>query len=286
MPPVQSHVLRAGGLTALALIAFAANSVLARQALDAGAAGPWTFTLVRIATGAAALALLTRRFRPKGGSWASAAALLAYAGLFSAAYLALASGTGALILFAVVQATMIGWTTFRGQPMGLRGWAGLAIAMTGLAVLLSPGVAAPPLWAALAMAGAGVGWGVYSLRGRGVANPGEATADNFIRAALIAIIASPLVFVVAGETAPSTAGLLLATASGAITSGLGYVVWYAALRHISASQAAISQLSVPALAALGGVAFLAEPLTFAFAATTALILAGIALSLTDRGRRT
>lgn len=264
-------------LTALAMTAFAANSVLARLAMTTAEAGPWTFTLIRLVSGAIMLAILASpKHAISSGSWVSAAALLVYAGAFSLAYLTLQTGTGALILFACVQITMIGWGFFRGERLSPLQWAGVCLALAGLVWLLAPGIGAPPLAGAVLMAMSGAAWGVYSLRGRGQSSPTASTAGNFLRAALIALVLTLPILVLRGEAAPSLPGIAYATLSGAITSGLGYAIWYTALKDLSASLAGICQLSVPAIAAAGGIALLGEPLTARFIAATAAILAGVA----------
>lgn len=266
-------------LTSLAMTAFAANSVLARLAMATGEAGPWTFTLIRIVSGALVLAVLVSPKRASGsGSWASGAALLVYAGAFSLAYLSLTAGTGALILFALVQITMIGWAVTAGEKLAPARWAGMVLALGGLVWLLLPGLDAPPLTGALLMAVSGIAWGVYSLRGRGKRDPTAHTAGNFVRAAALAALISVPVLLLAPETRPSLEGIAYAVLSGAVTSGLGYAVWYAALKDLSASLAGIAQLSVPALAALGGILFLAEPLSLRFVIATIAILSGVALA--------
>lgn len=270
-------------VTALAMTAFAANSVLARLAMATGEAGPWSFTLIRILSGAIVLTLLVSPWRTiKSGSWVSALALFAYAAAFSIAYLSLATGTGALILFALVQITMIGWSLASGERLSPARWAGLALALAGLVWLLFPGLEAPPLSGALLMAGAGLAWGVYSLRGRGHANPTAQTAGNFLKAGAIALVVAGPALLLTGEAMPSISGIGYALLSGAVTSGLGYAVWYYALRSLTASLAGISQLTVPAIAAAGGVLFLAEPVTFRFLAATVLILGGVALASLPR----
>ncbi|RIJ14773.1 DMT family transporter [Henriciella mobilis] len=270
-------------VTALAMTAFAANSVLARLAMATGEAGPWTFTLIRIVSGAVVLGLIASPVRAiRSGSWASGAALFVYAAAFSIAYLTLATGTGALILFALVQITMIGWALVSGERLSAARWAGFMLAITGLVWLLLPGLEAPPLEGAALMAAAGVAWGIYSLRGRGQGQPTAQTAGNFLRAGVIVLALSLPAFMLAGEATPSWAGIGYALASGAITSGLGYAIWYAALRELTASLAGIAQLSVPAIAAAGGMVFLAEPLTIRFAIATALILGGVGIASLSR----
>lgn len=266
-------------VTALAMTAFAANSVLARLAMATGEAGPWSFTLIRLVSGAVVLALIVSPRRAIGsGGWASGAALLLYAAAFSLAYLTLATGTGALILFAIVQITMIGWGILQGERLAAARWAGLALALGGLVWLLLPGLEAPPLIGALLMGAAGVGWGIYSLRGRGASQPTVLTAGNFARACVLAIVIAGPALLLSGEASPSIEGVVYALASGAITSALGYAIWYAALRDLSASLAAIAQLTVPAIAAIGGMVFLSEPLTLRFVIATGLILGGVALA--------
>jgi drug/metabolite transporter (DMT)-like permease len=272
-------------VTALAMTAFAANSVLARLAMATGEAGPWSFTLIRLVSGAVVLALIVSPRRAiRSGSWASGAALLLYATAFSLAYLTLATGTGALILFAIVQITMIGWGLLQGERLAAARWAGLALALGGLVWLLLPGLEAPPLFGALLMGAAGIGWGIYSLRGRGASQPTVLTAGNFARASVLAIVIAGPALLLSGEASPSIEGVVYALASGAITSALGYAIWYAALRDLSASLAAIAQLTVPAIAAIGGMVFLSEPLTLRFVIATGLILGGVALASFARRR--
>ena len=280
---MMPSALRLFFITGLAMTAFAANSVLARLAMAGGEAGPWGFTLLRILSGALVLALIVSPGRAvRAGSWTSAAALLAYAAFFSLAYLSLTTGTGALILFALVQITMIGWGLAIGERLSAARWAGMALAVGGLVWLLMPGLQAPPLTGALLMAVAGVGWGIYSLRGRNQRQPTLLTAGNFARAAALSLLIGLPALLVSGESAPSVEGAAYALASGAITSALGYAIWYAALRDLSASLAAIAQLTVPAIAALGGMIFLEEPLTVRFLIATALILGGVALASLSR----
>jgi len=209
------------------------------------------------------------------GSWLSAVALFVYACAFSWAYLTLSAGTGALILFGTVQITMIGWGWVVGERPGVGQWVGFALAFSGLGYLLVPGLQAPDSLGALLMAASGVAWGIYSLRGRGSQQPALATAGNFLRAVPLAIAALALAWPV---SAPSAEGAFLAVVSGAITSGLGYVIWYRALGGLSATLAGVVQLAVPALAAIGGVALLGEPMTLRLAISGIAILAGVALA--------
>lgn len=271
--------MRIALLTLVAMLAFAGNSVLARLALASGEAGPWTFTLIRMLSGAAMLAMLAGPKRAvQAGHTRSALALLAYAGFFSFAYVALTTGTGALILFGAVQITMIGAGLRRGERLGPAQLGGGALAVAGLVALLGPGVTSPSPLGAAAMAIAGVAWGIYSLRGRAAANPTHATAGNFLRAAGLALVLSLPVLALHPESALTPTGFALAVASGAVTSGLGYAVWYTALKGLPASTAGMSQLSVPALAAIGGALLLSEPLTARYIIASAIILGGVALA--------
>lgn len=266
-----------------ALCGFAANSLLCRAALGAHVIDAASFTAIRLVSGAAVLAILARGAARGAGSWASGVALFAYAAAFSFAYLRLTTATGALILFGLVQITMIGSGVARGErPRGIE-WLGSAVAIGGLVALTLPGLTAPdPLGAAL-MAIAGISWGVYSLRGRGATDPLAVTADNFARslpfAALLVIAA-----VAARGGQLSAEGVLLAAGSGALASGLGYSLWYAVLPQLTATRAAIVQLAVPVLAASGGAVLLAEPITLRFAVCSAAILGGVALCVISRRR--
>lgn len=271
-------------LTAFAMLAFAANSLLCRLALQQPPViDPASFGSIRLLSGAITLGLIVRMQKGHGAAgrpdWLAAAMLFAYVGCFSFAYLTLSAGTGALILFGAVQVTMIGAGLRAGESFRPVAWAGLLLAVGGLVYLVSPGLSAPPLVGALLMAAAGVAWGAYSLRGRGVADPLLATARNFLRATPFAIGLSLLT--VANAHA-SPAGVALAVASGALTSGIGYVVWYAALTGLTAMRAATVQLSVPPIAAFGGALLLAEPITPRLALASAAILGGIALVLGSR----
>ena len=266
-------------LGSLAMIAFAANSVLARFALVDGASGAWSFTLIRLISGALALALLVR-LKVKGtGSWKGAASLLIYVAGFSYAYLALGAGFGALVLFAVVQFTMVGWALKSGERLSALQWAGLIAAFGALVWLLSPSLNTPSSGLAiLAMMAAGMGWAAYSLIGRSSKAPTRDTAGNFLRASLIALLLTPLVFVTHPEAMPGNTAIAAALASGVITSGFGYAIWYGVLPALGRAQAGILQLTVPAIAALGGVLFLGEPLTLRLALSAAIILGGVGLA--------
>lgn len=264
------------GLLAMALCAFAANSLLCRAALGRGAIDAVAFTAVRLVAGAVVLSLLAvARRAPFRFGLSGAAALFAYAILFSLAYLRLPAAVGALALFGAVQATMIGRGLALGERVGGRQAAGLAVCLAGLVGLLLPGLAAPDPASLALMVGAGVAWGVYSLIGRGAPEPIASNAVAFALAAPLSLAA----LAVAPRLHASPGGIALAALSGAVTSGLGYAVWYAALRGLSATQAAVAQLAVPPLAALGAVAFLGETLSVRLAACAAAILGGIALTL-------
>ncbi len=271
-------------LTTLALVAFAANSLLARAALDGTSIDPLTFTAIRLAAGALVLGGLVRaRIERTGarGTWASAAALLAYALLFSLAYRGLTAATGALLLFGAVQVTMLGVALLRGERLHSLQWAGLVAAGGGIGWLLWPGVAAPPPAAALCMLGAGIAWGAYTLRARGSGDATAITASNFLRASVPALV---LLGVFASAARWDAEGVALAVVSGALASGLGYAVWYAALRHITTHTAAVAQLAVPVITALGGVVLLAEPLDTRLVGSGLLVLAGIGLVVHGNGR--
>lgn len=272
------------GLTTLAMIAFAANSVLARLALTDASIGPWEFTAIRFISGAMILALIAKPVTYKAGSWGSAAALLLYGALFSYAYIGLEAGTGALILFAAVQITMIGGGLLAGERLSALQWGGTTLAIAGLIYLLAPGISAPPLLAALMMMVAGIGWGLYSLRGRKAGDPTAQTAGNFMRVGIICLLASPLVFMLLPKTDITRMGIIWALTSGIITSGLGYVIWYMALKDLTATRAGIAQLTVPVIAALGGMIFINEPLTWQFLVTALVILGGVGVATMTRRR--
>lgn len=271
-------------LTALALLAFAGNSLLCRFALRGGHADPAAFTLIRIASGAGALwlTLHLRRVGRFGGSWPSALALFVYAIAFSFAYVSLSAGTGALLLFGAVQASMLVAGLLSGERLSVLQGLGLALAVGGLVYLVLPGLEAPEPVGATLMVAAGIAWGVYSLRGRRAGEPVAATAGNFLRATPLAILAT--LFAVSHLEVDAT-GWALALASGVLTSGLGYVIWYAALKGLSATRAAVVQLSVPVLAAFGGVLLLGETLSARLAIASCVILGGVALAIFGKQRR-
>jgi drug/metabolite transporter (DMT)-like permease len=276
---------RVSALTAVALMAFAGNSLLCRLTLRGGHADPAAFTLIRLASGAAALWLVlhvSRRDTRVSGDWRSATALFVYAIAFSFAYMGLSAGTGALLLFGAVQASMLLVGLMKGERPGSIQGIGLVLAVAGLVYLVLPGVEAPqPLGAALMLA-AGVAWGLYSLRGRRAGDPTMATAGNFLRATALAIVAT-LLSVSRLEVDPI--GWALALTSGVITSGLGYVIWYTALKGLTATRAAVVQLSVPVIAAMGGVLLLDETFTLRLGLATCVILGGVALAILGRQAR-
>jgi drug/metabolite transporter (DMT)-like permease len=272
-------------LTAAAMVAFAANSVLARLAFATAGAEPLSYTGIRLAAGAITLALLLalrrQSLRP-AGSWTGAAALFGYAILFSIAYILLGAGTGALILFASVQIGILGWAIYKGDRPGAIEWLGFFVAFAGLVYLVSPGVVAPPPLGALLMLAAGLCWAAYTLIGRGSVSPLADTAGNFIRSSPIAAV-----MIVAGAMTHgvSPGAALYAVASGALASGIGYAVWYAVLPTLSRTRAAIVQLTVPAIAAAGGVVFIGEALSLRLVVATVAIVGGVALALVTASRR-
>ncbi|KVC75026.1 hypothetical protein WI73_05475 [Burkholderia ubonensis] len=269
-------------LTTAAMLAFASNSLLCRLALRDAQIDAASFGSLRLVSGALMLAIVVRAGAgrpPPSADWLAAAMLFAYVACFSFAYLSVSAATGALILFGAVQLTMFAAGLHAGERFTAPGWVGMAAAVAGLLYLVSPGVSAPTPGGVVLMSAAGVAWGVYSLRGRGLADPLAATAGNFLRAAPMALALSAAF---AGRFHPTTRGALLAVASGALTSGIGYVIWYAALKHLTAMRAAAVQLSVPPIAACGAVLFLSERPTWRLAIASAAILGGIALVLASR----
>jgi drug/metabolite transporter (DMT)-like permease len=277
-------VLRTFLLTALALVAFAANSILCRLALRGEAIDPASFSAIRLAAGALTLGLLVRWSSgpvttARGSAWLSAGWLFLYAIPFAFAYVNLDVGTGALLLFGAVQVTMLVVASARGQHPRLLQWVGLVAAMAGLIYLVRPGLSAPDPIRALLMIVAGVAWGVYSLRGHGSAAPLRDTAQNFIRAVPLAIAVCLLTWPL---PIPQPLGILWAGLSGALASGIGYALWYTALGTLSTVTAAVVQLAVPILAALGGVLLLGEHVTTRLAIAALLVLSGIGLTILNR----
>ncbi|MGH6625379.1 MAG: DMT family transporter [Burkholderiaceae bacterium] len=277
-------------LTVLAMLAFAGNSLLCRMALAHTGIDAASFTSIRLVSGALTLGLIVALRDRAGarpvatagpaGNWPSAFALFAYAAAFSFAYLSLTAATGALLLFGAVQTTMIGWGLWSGERLRGPQAAGLVVALGGLVGLLLPGLSAPPLLGAGLMLAAGVAWGAYSLRGKSGgkghagSDPTRVTAGNFLRSMAFTAVLS---LAMLPQASLDSAGMGYAVASGALASGLGYAVWYTALRGLQAASAATVQLSVPVIAALGGTVLLSEPLTLRLLLCSAAILGGIAL---------
>lgn len=278
-------------LTAFALLAFAFNSILCRLALRGGEADAAGFTMVRLAAGAITLlgiTLITRIARRgnsqvsvlragfRNGSWLSALWLAAYAVCFSLAYLGLTAGTGALILFGSVQLTMVILAIIRGERPPLLEWLGIVVAVGGLVYLVLPGLAAPPLNSSLLMAAAGASWGFYTLRGKKSSDPLADTTGNFVRTLVVVPI---LALAFWSELHLTSQGAFLAIFSGSVTSGIGYAIWYAALKHHTATRAAVLQLAVPVIAAVIGIFFLAETASLRLDIAGALVLGGIACTI-------
>lgn len=267
--------LRIALLTALTMLAFAGNSLLCRAALEGTDIDPASFTAIRLFSGALCLLVITlwkRPLGPRGGSWISSLALFAYAAAFSYAYLSLTAATGALLLFGAVQATMIGYGLWKGERFRPLQLLGLSLAIGGLVGLLAPGVSAPPISGALLMLGAGAAWGWYSIRGHGGGDPIRVTAGNFAISVPLALI---LVVLMREGIALDPVGVAYAVVSGAIASGLGYAIWYTVLPSLRSTTAATVQLSVPVIAALGGVLLLGESLNLRLVLASVAILGGI-----------
>ncbi len=261
------------------MLPLAANSWLCRAALRDTGIDAASFTSIRLMSGALMLwllVILSRNVRSGAGNWPSAIALFGYAVLFSFAYLSLTAATGALLLFGAVQVTMIGLGLWRGERLRRVQAFGVALAFGGLVGLLFPGMSAPPLLGALMMIGAGISWGIYSVRGKGAGDPTRVTAGNFIRTVPITALLS---LALLNDASVDTAGLRYAAASGALTSALGYVLWYTVVPLIKATSAATVQLSVPLIVAIGGVVLLAEPITLRLVLASMAILGGIALTI-------
>lgn len=264
------------------MIAFAGNSLLCRLALKDTAIDPASFTAIRLISGALMLWFVVRIKRGStsgNGTWYSAFALFVYAAGFSFAYVSLPAGSGALLLFGAVQVTMIGHGIWVGERLVKPQVLGIVLAFGGLAGLLLPGLSAPPLGGSLLMIGAGIAWGVYSLRGKGAGDPTKVTAGNFLRAVPITVVLSLLMI---NFTTLDIAGILYAVCSGALASGLGYAIWYTALPSLKNTSAATVQLSVPVIAAIGGIILLGEPLTLRLVLASVAILGGIALVILQK----
>lgn len=264
------------------MLAFAGNSVLCRLALANTRIDAASFTVLRIVSGAIVLWLLLglrKRARPASGNWAGALALTLYAAAFSFAYIRLDTGTGALLLFGAVQLSMLAFGLVRGERLSPAATAGLVLATVGVLALLLPGSSAPPLGSALIMLLSGLAWGAYSLLGKGAVDPLATTADNFLRAVpLVLLAALPFLDQIRWDATGSVYAIL----SGALTSGLGYAIWYGALRGLGSMQAASLQLSVPILAAAAGVLLLGEPLSLRMLVAAAAVLGGLAVVLKAR----
>lgn len=269
-------------LTSLAMFAFAGNSLLCRIALKHTSIDPASFTTIRLISGAVTLWLLARARRAVTagrGNWLSALALFAYAAGFSFAYVSLPAATGALLLFGAVQATMIGHGIWAGERLGKMQLVGLLLAFAGLVGLLLPGLSAPPLVGSVFMLGAGFAWGIYSLRGKGAGDPIRVTAGNFLRTVPVAAALSLFML---NDARLDHAGIGYAVLSGSLASGIGYAIWYTALPALKATHASIVQLSVPVIAALGGIVFLGEAVTLRLLLASAAILGGIALVILEK----
>lgn len=275
-------------LTAITMIAFGANSIFGRIALEDGAIDPSGYSLIRLLSGAVMLAILVgfsskfNRQNLTGGNLISAICLFAYAAAFSYSYVNIETGVGALILFATVQAVMIGWAIFKGDRPSLSEWIGITVAFGAFVWLVSPGLEAPDPIAAGLMAISGIAWGAYSLRGKTANDPLKSTAGNFILAVPFAIV---LLAFTLSSSHLTTFGVLLAIVSGALTSGLGYALWYRVLPQLTSTRASIVQLTVPVVAGVGGTLFLSEPWTFRFALASTLILGGVAISILAKSKR-
>ncbi|MCF8070703.1 MAG: DMT family transporter [Desulfobacterales bacterium] len=269
--------VRISALTLLTMVAFAGNSLLCRAALNETSIDAASFTAIRLISGAMMLWLVLRikKKTPVGrGSWLSALSLFAYAAGFSFAYVSLPAGTGALLLFGAVQATMICYGIWSGERLSKLQVLGLILAFVGVFVLLLPGISAPPLYGSILMLVAGVSWGIYSLRGKGKGDPIQITGGNFLRAVPITLILSILML---RHISINNLGVWYAVLSGALASGMGYAIWYTVLPALKSTIAATVQLSVPVIAALGGIVFLNETITLRLLLASVTILGGIAL---------
>ncbi|MGH8051879.1 MAG: DMT family transporter [Arenimonas sp.] len=279
MQPAKTFIL-----TSLAMIAFAGNSLLCRLALKTTSIDAASFTTIRLISGAVVLCLIVQvkgKGQPGKASWLSAFALFVYAAGFSFAYRYVSAATGALLLFGAVQATMISYGFSNGERFQKLQWLGLSIAIAGFIGLLLPGLATPPLEGSLLMLLAGIAWGIYSLRGKTHGNPLQTTSGNFLRAAPMALVCS--LWMMDGMQLDYS-GIAFAFCSGALTSGMGYVIWYAALPALKATTAATVQLAVPVITAIGGIVLLDEPVSLLLIFASAAILGGIALIIMAKRR--
>ncbi len=294
----RDYFLKATLYTILALIAFAANSLFCRMALAEGYIDAWNFTVIRLLSGAACLGIImvvyTSHLKRKDalnprtnsailkdkGSWLSSISLLVYALCFSIAYVELDTGTGALILFSAVQLTMIGWGIYKKEQLSALQWAAFIVAVAGFIYLMLPSAAVPSLFGAASMAISGVAWGIYSIRGKACISPLRATGFNFIKS----LMAIPLLLLIGLSDIKniSMEGVLLACASGAIASGIGYSIWYVAMPLLKNTQAAVVQLCVPILAAVAGLLFLSESLTLQFMIASVVILGGVLMFVLNK----
>ncbi len=285
-PSSETNILKTLIFTAMALSAFAANSVLCRLALGSEAIDAGSFTSIRLISGSVTLFLIlivkkNINLRMTHGSWLSSMMLFVYAVTFSFAYITLDTGTGALILFGSVQTTMILLSVLYGNRLHISEWVGILVAFGGFIYLIFPGISTPSAFGFTLMSLSGIAWGVYTLRGRGSDDPLRDTAYNFFKT-IPFILVLLLIVLGRGEGNVSSEGFYYAVVSGGLTSGVGYSIWYIALKGLTATQAAVVQLSVPVIAAAGGVVFVSEEVTLRLLIATVLILGGILLVVLGR----
>ncbi|MEC7545683.1 MAG: DMT family transporter [Pseudomonadota bacterium] len=288
MPSAFSHY-RTFLLTTIAMLAFAGNSILCRLALKDDAIDPGSYTLLRMLSGALFLIfllVLKQRHKPavpffKAGSWPAALVLVVYAATLSFGYVSIDTGIGALVLFGCVQISMIAISLFQGHRLTVWEVVGVLLAFAGLVYMLVPGQTAPSLMGFILMALSGIAWGVYTLLGRGSATPLTDTAGNFAKGCIPAAILT-LVFI--ADLNITLRGAIYAVLSGTLASGAGYAIWYAVVTKLGISQAAVVQLSVPIIAAAGGVVFVGEPVTYRFIIAATLVLGGILIVILSKQR--
>jgi drug/metabolite transporter (DMT)-like permease len=269
-------------LTALAMLAFAGNSLLCRIALKETGIDAASFTTFRILSGGLALlfiASMQGAVRRMAGDWLTAFGLFVYAACFSFAYVSLSTGTGALLLFGAVQASMLGYGLWRGERLVIRRVVGLLCAFAGIVGLMLPGLTAPPLLGAALMIISGIAWGFFSIRGKGTGDPVLVITGSFVRAAPFAILLS---IAMLSSASLNPAGIGFAVLSGALTSGVGYILWYIVLRGLTVTGAATVQLTVPMIAAAGGVVLLGEPVSLRLVLASIAIIGGVAFALTGK----